>query len=119
MILLQVLAEQEPLLGALDQFQSNGPVRIQCSGEENGRGERFNCQFGCRDTGVSGLWGGQPGQPSTAVEFAQKKITLAALESTVGATPLQQFAKGRRQFGQSQTGEFARDASNQVQFGLT
>src|SRR5438034_3044806 len=94
-ILVEIGAEETTLVSVLDEFELDGAIAIEGTGQQIRLWSQFRDEL--RQRGATGLRlrDGQPGQPSAAVQFPQEQITLAAFEPSVGAPPLEQFTNGR------------------------
>src|ERR1017187_2452123 len=113
-VTLNILPKQTAVVAAVEQLQLHGKVIADGTGEWRLRIAEFIplCRTRTRLLGLER----QPRQPSAFVQCLQEQETFPALESSIWAAPLQQFANRVRQFGQAQSGKPARDLPDQIEF---
>src|ERR1017187_5923302 len=113
-VLTRAVPKQTAVVAAVEQLQLHGKVIADGTGEWRLRIAEFIplCRTRTRLLGLER----QPRQPSAFVQCLQEQETFPALESSIWAAPLQQFANRVRQFGQAQSGKPARDLPDQIEF---
>jgi hypothetical protein len=115
MMVVKVATEQAMVRGAFQQLQANRPICLQRATQHIRRGHGFRDGPHSIMAAQSQLRCGQPWQPSSFMQLAQKQVALAGLQSTIRPLPAEQFAHRGRQLGQGQVGILTRDLTYQRQ----